>query len=115
MKRMQNMLLVVAVIVLGVAPLWIVEAPSDEAGNQSAMFGGADDKARNLVSEIRPDYQPWFTPLVEPASSEIASMLFALQAALGAGFIGYYLGAARTRERLRNERKTAYESDTSGD
>ena len=30
-------------------------------------------------------------------------MLFALQAALGAGFIGYYLGVSRTREKMRRE------------
>jgi cobalt/nickel transport protein len=30
-------------------------------------------------------------------------MLFALQAALGAGFIGYYLGVSTTRARMRRE------------
>ena len=37
----------------------------------------------------------------EPASGEIAALLFALQAAIGAGFIGYWLGSVVTRERLR--------------
>jgi cobalt/nickel transport protein len=40
-------------------------------------------------------------PLLEPASGEIASLFFALQAAIGAGIIGYWLGAAVTREKLR--------------
>jgi len=30
-------------------------------------------------------------------------MLFALQAAIGAGFIGYYIGVGRTREKMRRE------------
>jgi len=110
MKRHQNILLIVAVILLGVLPLWIVEKPAAGPDGESAeIFAGADDKARNLIGEIDPDYQPWFAPLIEPASGEIASMLFALQAALGAGFIGYYLGAARTREKMRQENKKLQE------
>ena len=42
-------------------------------------------------------------PIIEPASGEIASLLFALQAALGAGVIGYYLGVSVTREKFRRE------------
>jgi len=104
MKRHQNILLMIAVVLLSALPLWLVSAPAPDAeGKVAELFTGADDKARDLVSEIAPNYQPWFKPLIEPASGEIASLLFALQAALGAGFIGYYLGSARTRERLRRE------------
>jgi len=104
MKRTQNLLLILGVIVLGILPLWVVERPAaGPDGKASEIFAGADDKAKNLISEIRPDYEPWFEPLIEPASGEIASMLFALQAALGAGFIGYYLGVSRTREKMRRE------------
>ena len=103
-KRTQNILLILAVIVLALIPLWIVEKPAaGPDGEEVAIFGGADDQAKNLIGEIRPDYEPWFEPLIEPASGEIASMLFALQAALGAGFIGYYLGVSRTREKMRRE------------
>ena len=103
-KRTQNILLILAVIVLALIPLWIVEKPAaGPDGDAVEIFGGADDQAKNLIGEIRPDYVPWFEPLIEPASGEIASMLFALQAALGAGFIGYYLGVSRTREKMRRE------------
>ena len=103
-KRTQNILLILAVIVLALIPLWIVEKPAaGPDGEEVSIFGGADDQAKNLIGEIRPDYEPWFEPLIEPASGEIASMLFALQAALGAGFIGYYLGVSRTREKMRRE------------
>ena len=107
-KRTQNILLILAVIVLALIPLWIVEKPAaGPDGEEVAIFGGADDQAKNLIGEIRPDYEPWFEPLIEPASGEIASMLFALQAALGAGFIGYYVGAGVTREKMRRELEKA--------
>lgn len=83
MKRTQNILLVLGVVILALVPLWIVdETRRRPDGEEVAIFGGADDKAKNLIGEIRPDYQPWFSPLVEPASGEIASMLFALQVCL---------------------------------
>ena len=104
MKRTQNILLILGVIVLAVLPLWIVEKPdAGTIGEETEIFAGADDKAKGLISEIAPNYTPWFKPLIEPASGEIASMLFALQAALGAGFIGYYLAVSRTREKMRRE------------
>lgn len=104
MRRFQNVLLILAVILLGALPLWIVERPvAGPDGQEVELFAGADDKAKDMISEINPDYQPWFKSVIEPASGEIASMLFALQAALGAGFIGYYLGSAVTREKMRRE------------
>ena len=104
MKRTQNILLIVGVIALALLPLWIVDKPAASPNGEVVnLFGGSDDKAKTLISEIRPDYQPWFKPLLEPASGEIASMLFALQAALGAGFIGYYIGVGVTREKMRRE------------
>ena len=104
MKRSHNILLILAVIVLAVCPLWLVQKPAPDAdGKQTEIFTGADEKARDMIGQIEPDYKPWFAPLIEPASSEIASLLFALQAALGAGFIGYYLGVSRSREKMRRE------------
>ena len=102
-KRTQNVLLILGVIVLALLPLWIVERPAAGPDGEVAIFGGADDQAKNLIGEINPEYQPWFESLIEPASGEIASMLFALQAAIGAGFIGYYIGVGRTREKMRRE------------
>lgn len=102
-KRTQNILLILGVIGLGLLPLWIVERPTAGPDGEVAIFGGADDQAKNLIGEINPEYQPWFESLIEPASGEIASMLFALQAAIGAGFIGYYIGVGRTREKMRRE------------
>ena len=104
MKRHQNLILLIAVVLLAVFPLWLVQKPAPDANGKAVeIFAGADDQARDLIGEIAPDYQQWFEPLIEPASGEIASLLFALQAAIGAGFIGYYLGVSVTRERMRRE------------
>ncbi|WP_202320652.1 energy-coupling factor ABC transporter substrate-binding protein [Archaeoglobus neptunius] len=58
-------------------------------------WAGADDMAEDAINKINPDYQPWFSPVFEPPSSEIESMLFSLQAAFGALIIGYFLGYYR--------------------
>ena len=47
---------------------------------------------------------PWFSSFFEPASGEIESLLFASQAALGAGIVGYYIGATRTKHKMREEK-----------
>ena len=102
MKRDQNWLLLIAVVLLAALPLWLVEKPAADAdGKPTEIFAGADNRAKDLIGEIAPAYQPWFKPILEPASGEISSLLFALQAALGAGFIGYYLGVSVTREKIR--------------
>lgn len=98
MKKHQNLWLILAVFFLTLLPLWVV-SPVDDG----EIFAGADDKAMGAITEIAPDYEPWFSPLWEPPSGEISSLLFALQAALGGGFIGYYLGISVTRARMRRE------------
>ncbi|MEH1967237.1 energy-coupling factor ABC transporter substrate-binding protein [Nostoc sp.] len=87
-KGLSNWLLVVAVIALAVAPLIFV---------RGGEFAGSDDKAKKAISEIQPEYKPWFKSLFEPASGEIASLLFASQAALGAGVVGYAIGLYKGR------------------
>jgi cobalt/nickel transport protein len=62
---------------------------------RGAAFQGTDDQARAAVAELAPGYQPWAAPLFSPPSSSVESTLFALQAALGAGLIGYYFGLKR--------------------
>ena len=54
-------------------------------------------------------YQPWFNSIWEPPSGEIESLLFALQAAIGAiiiGYVlGYYNGQAKERKRIEKEKE----------
>ncbi|CEI72745.1 MULTISPECIES: energy-coupling factor ABC transporter substrate-binding protein [Romboutsia] len=81
--RNKNLILLALTIILIITPLLL---------NSSAEYGGADGEAEGLITEINPDYKPWFSSLYEPPSGEIESLLFSTQAAIGAGFIGYYLG-----------------------
>ncbi|NTW03428.1 MAG: energy-coupling factor ABC transporter substrate-binding protein [Oscillochloris sp.] len=81
-----TLLLLVVVIVLAVIPLLMIH---------DSEFGGADGAAEAVITEIAPDYQPWFSPLIAPPGGETESLLFALQAALGAGLIGYFFGLKR--------------------
>lgn len=88
-----NWLLILAVIVLAVVPLFI---------SQGAEFGGADGEAETAITEINPDYTPWFQPLFEPPSGEIESLLFALQAVIGASFIAYFFGYKHGQRQARS-------------
>lgn len=95
--KLRTALLWAAIVLLTVLPLCLISAPPGTEG----LFGGSDDRAQQAIGAIAPHYQPWFAPVFEPASSEIASLLFALQAAIGAGVIGYWLGLSVARERAR--------------
>lgn len=107
----RNFLLIAAVLVITLASLVFAPAVDIEAdGEKAEAFAGADGKAQEAIGTLAPDYVPWFAPLLEPAGGEVESLLFALQAALGAGVIGYWLGAAVTRERYRSAEKTVPEN-----
>ncbi|MDD2365923.1 MAG: energy-coupling factor ABC transporter substrate-binding protein [Desulfuromonadaceae bacterium] len=98
MKRYQNIWMILAVILLSALPLWIVKKPVPcMNGREAEIFTGADDKAKEIVGSISPGYKPWFRSVMEPPSGEIGSLLFALQAAAGAGFLGYWYGCSKTR------------------
>ena len=84
----KNLILSILVIALAVLPLVTLK---------NAEFSGADGLAETAITEINPDYTPWFSSIYEPASSEIESLLFALQAAIGAGVVGFVLGRVTAR------------------
>lgn len=60
-------------------------------------FAGSDDQASKAIAAAVPGFKPWAEPVWEPPSGEVESLLFALQAALGAGFLGYVIGRRRSR------------------
>ena len=78
-----NIILVIIAILLIVSPLVI---------NKNAEYSGADGQAEEVITEIDPNYKPWFSSIYEPQSGEVESLLFAVQASLGTGVICYYLG-----------------------
>lgn len=97
MKR-TNLVLLVIVLVLAIGPL-VLPLPAD----LQEPFAGADGQGMAAATEINPEYKPWFEPLWEPPSGEIESLLFALQAALGSGLLGYYLGLRRGQSQRREQ------------
>ncbi len=80
-KKMITMIILCFIIIVGALVI-----------GRNGEFEGADSMAEEAIMEIDASYEPWFSHIWEPPSGEIESFLFALQAAAGAGFIGYYIG-----------------------
>lgn len=93
----KNGLLLVIVAVLAFAPLFMT---------RGAEFAGADDQAEQAINRIDPNYKPWFKPLWTPPSGEVESFLFALQAAIGSGFVFYYLGYSKGKHSASKKDQT---------
>lgn len=93
----KNILLISVVVILAVFPLFF---------QKGAEFGGADGQAEEAINKINSSYKPWFSSIWEPPSGEIESLLFALQAAIGAGFIGYFIGYTRGKSKLKEEKES---------
>jgi len=82
--KIKYAILIAVMLALFITPLLI---------SPDAEYGGADGAAADAISDQ--GYEPWFTPIWEPPSGEIESLLFALQAAIGAIIIGYFVGYER--------------------
>ena len=79
----KNVILLLLVVLIAFVPLFLL---------RDAAFGGADGMAEELITQSDPNYEPWFQPIFEPASGEVESLLFALQAAVGSGVVCFLLG-----------------------
>jgi cobalt/nickel transport protein len=98
-----NWLIVLAVVALAALPLIFVRGE----------YGGADGEAEAAITEIRPEYEPWFGAIFEPHSGEVESLLFVLQGAIGAGVIGYVVGLYKgRRERLPSSQASNSEQES---
>ncbi len=80
---MQTLILCLLAAVICVSPLLLIDG---------SEFAGADGAAQEAIAEVNAEYVPWFEPIWSPPGSETESLLFALQAALGAGVLCYGLG-----------------------
>lgn len=90
-KTKLNILLLLIVAALMVGALLI---------NKTGEYGGSDGVAEEQITKIDPSYEPWFSPLLEPKSGEIESLLFTLQGSLGVGIITYILGYYKGKKKV---------------
>lgn len=79
-------------VVIAVVPLILIN---------DSEFGGADGQAEEVIAEINPEYEPWAESPIELPGGETESLLFALQAALGAGVIGFGFGYLIARKNFK--------------
>ncbi|KAB8145954.1 energy-coupling factor ABC transporter substrate-binding protein [Chloroflexia bacterium SDU3-3] len=96
-RRGTVLALLVAVLALAVLPLLII---------RGSEFGGSDGAAEQAIAEVAPHYTPWAEPLWSPPGGETESLLFALQAAIGAATIGYFFGLKRGQRMAREDANT---------
>lgn len=107
---MKNILILLTVMVLAVFPIFLHHSsglpeevlvktglPSESNEEPAELFTGADALAEKMIGRINPEYKQWVKPIWEPPSSEIESLLFVLQAVIGAGALFYCLGYIRGR------------------
>lgn len=66
-------------------------------------FGGADGAAEGVINELNPEYTPWAESILEPPGGETESLLFCLQAGLGASVLGFGFGYLVARKKFRTE------------
>lgn len=95
-----NLILALLVVLISALPLFF-HPPGSE-------FGGADSQGTALIAQEHPDYKAWFSPVWEPPSGEVEGFLFTLQAAIGAGIVGYALGYLKGKKQISSaeEKKT---------
>ncbi|MBW4661551.1 MAG: energy-coupling factor ABC transporter substrate-binding protein [Drouetiella hepatica Uher 2000/2452] len=93
-KVSSNWLLIGGVLVLALGPLLML---------QGTEFGSTDGSFTTAIEADHPNYKPWFEPVIKDSGPEVQAFLFAAQAGIGAGVVGYILGLYKGRSE-RHER-----------
>lgn len=84
--------LIITAVVIATLPLLLIK---------DSEFSGADSKAEEAIAELAPEYKPWAQSLIEPPGGETESLLFSLQAGIGAGVIGFGFGYLVSRKKYK--------------
>jgi len=86
--------LIVLCILITIIPLALIK---------NSEFGGADGMAEELITEIQPDYEPWFESIIAPPGGETESLLFCIQVGIGVSIIAYGFGYLVARKKYNKE------------
>ena len=87
-----TIILLLLIVAIAVTPLLLIK---------DSEFGGADGEAEGAIATINPDYEPWFESIIEPPGGETESLLFCLQAGIGAGIFGFGFGYLVARKKYQ--------------
>lgn len=98
MSRKQFILLTSALL-LAITAVFALSLWLNRHVPEDSSFVGTDSAATAHIETTNPEYVPWFSPIFSPGSGEVESGLFALQAAIGAGVLGFAIGALWQRHR----------------
>jgi len=90
-KAKTVVILLLVCVLIAVIPLVLIK---------DSEFGGADGAAEEAILEVAPDYEPWASSIIELPGGETESLLFCLQAAIGAGILGYGFGYFASRKKF---------------
>lgn len=93
-KAKTVLILLLACALIAIIPLATIK---------DSEFGGADGAASEAIESLDPDYEVWADPVMEPPGGETESLLFCLQAAIGAGIIGFGFGTLKERAKHEKE------------
>lgn len=107
MKTKMYILLLVIVAIIVIAPL----AMYNGLGENQGYFGGSDDAGGKVIEAT--GYTPWFNSIWEPPSSEIQSLLFCVQTAIGTIILGYFLGYWRAQRKYKQQEQKPVENSYS--
>ena len=93
--------IVVVVVVIVFAAVFLIQNANIQANAKPGQetWQGSDDQGSAAIEAT--GYTPWIQPLWTPPSSEVESLLFSIQAGLGAFVIGYFFGYYRGNREVK--------------
>lgn len=96
-NKTKTIILIVICLVILIVPFIL---------HRDSEFEGSDAQGEEMILEIDESYEPWVSPIFPEIPGEIETLLFTIQAALGGGFIGYYMGRKKDAKGDRSIRQS---------
>ncbi|HHX61196.1 MAG TPA: energy-coupling factor ABC transporter substrate-binding protein [Epulopiscium sp.] len=82
-NKSKNIILIAICLVILIVPFML---------HRDSEFEGSDAQGEDMIMALDKTYEPWVSPIFPEIPGEIETLLFTIQAAIGGGFIGYYMG-----------------------